>query len=98
MVARERLAQRRDAALPGIERLACRERARCRLADEGRRRKIALADPERDQAGAFAAVVRHLDDAAFRRAARLAAQRVDQGGLRREGRLVHARFSVHSEP
>ena len=51
VVAGDGLAQFGDAALIGVEGLALRQRLRRRLADEGRRRQVALADPERDDAG-----------------------------------------------
>ena len=82
VIARERLAQFRNAALPGVEGLAGRKRARRGLADEGGRRQIALADPQRDQPVAPAAVIRDLDDAALRRALRARAREriAERGG------------------
>ena len=44
-VSRDRLAQLGNAVLPGVERLAAVERGLRRLADERRRRQVALADP-----------------------------------------------------
>ena len=74
VIAGERGAQLRDAALMGIEGLAGGQRLRRRIGDEVRRRQVAFADPERDQPLAPAAVVEHFDDAAFRRVAGFAAQ------------------------
>ena len=66
-VARDRLAQLGDAALMGVEGLAAVERGLGRVDDEARRRPVALADPQRDQALPAAAIVEHFDDAARRR-------------------------------
>ena len=58
-------------AAPGCRAGRCRRSRpprrdrRGRLADEGRRRQVAFADPERDQALPVAAVVEDLDDAAL---------------------------------
>ena len=68
-VAGDRVAQIGDAALMGVERLAAIERGLGRVGDEGRRRQVAFADPQRDQALAAAAVVEDFDDAARRRVA-----------------------------
>ena len=76
VIAGERGAKLGDAALIGVEGLAGSERAvRSRRQMNCGRRKIALACPERDQAGAAAAVVEDFDDARFRRFAGLAPQR-----------------------
>ena len=65
-VGAERPAQGRDAALVCVEGLSRAQRLDGRLADEVRRRQVALADPERDQVRYLAPVVGELDDAAFR--------------------------------
>src|SRR5262249_4813970 len=87
---RQRLAQLGDSPLPGVEGLPCGERAGRGVADERRRRNIALADPERDQTLPSAAVIRDLDDTALGRAARLRAQRREQRGALVNGKIVHA--------
>ena len=74
VIAGERRAQLRDAALMGVEGLAGGQRSRRRIGDEGRGRQVAFADPERDQALPAAAVIEHFDNAAFRRVAGFAAQ------------------------
>ena len=61
----DRGARIRNAALMGMEDLAAREREPHRLGDEVGRRAVALADPERDQPLAVAAIVEDLDDAAL---------------------------------
>src|SRR5690606_30580106 len=50
VIARQRLAQLGNAALPGVEGLACLQRLRCCGGDEAGRRQIALTRPERQQA------------------------------------------------
>ena len=90
VVAGDGLAQFGDAALIGVEGLALRQRLRRRLADEGRRRQVALADPERDDAGLEPTVAEHVDDAARRRLLRLGAQ--VENGRNRDGR-VHREIS-----
>jgi hypothetical protein len=65
----DRIAQVRNAALSGVEGLAAVERGLGRFADEGGRRQVAFADPERDQTLPPATVVEHFDDAARRRVA-----------------------------
>jgi hypothetical protein len=50
-IARDRLPQLRDAALPRVERLARMHRALGRIADEARRRQVALAEPQRNDVG-----------------------------------------------
>ena len=74
VIAGERGAQLRNAALVGVEGLAGGERAGRCGSDEFRRRQVALADPQRDQPVAPAAVVEYFDNAAFRRVASFAAQ------------------------
>ncbi len=60
----DRLAQRRNSGLVGIERLAPVDRRLRRLGRDGRRRQVALADPKRDEPLPIASVVEHFDDAA----------------------------------
>ena len=79
VIARERVAQFRQAALPGVECLARRECARGFLRNEIRRRQVAFAGPQPHDAAAAAAVIHGLDDAAFGRLARVGAQVGDQG-------------------
>ena len=93
VIARERLAQFGNAALPGVEGLAGRERARRRLADEGRRRQIALAGPQRDHAAAPAAVVHRLDDAALGRA-RAARRSASVKARAAAAKVVHCEFDA----
>ena len=76
VIARQRLAQFGNAALPGVEGLAGSKAAHRGACDELRRRQVALACPERDQAGAAAAVVHDGFDAAGRRETRFGAQTV----------------------
>ena len=82
VIARDGKAQLGNAALMGIEGLAGLEAAAGRFRDEGRRRQVALADPQGDQALAVAAIVEDLDDAGFRRGRGLVAQPM-QGGVDR---------------
>ena len=65
MVIGQRLSQLRDAALPGVEGLAGKQRLRRGPGNEIRGLLIALAGPQRDQAGLEATVVDDGDDAAF---------------------------------
>ena len=60
----DRRAELGHAALVGVECLAAVERGLGRLADERRRRQVALADPQRNEPLPAAAVIEHLDDAA----------------------------------
>jgi hypothetical protein len=60
-VAGDRRAQFRDAALGGIERVTAVERGFGRLADERRRRQVALADPQGNEPLPAAAVVEHFE-------------------------------------
>ena len=81
----DRRAQLRHAALVGVEGLAAVERGLGRLADERRRRQVALADPQWNQPLPAAAVVEHLDDAArgdgaHRRADLIEPIRIERGG------------------
>ncbi len=79
VIAGERLPQFGDAFLPGIEGLAAGQRPGSGIGDEGGRRQVALAGPERDHAVAVAAAVHDGDNAAFRRGTGLGAQILDQG-------------------
>src|SRR5207302_3899211 len=58
----DRLAQRRDAALEGVEGLAGAQGRRRRVADEGGGRQIALAEPERNDRGIAEPLGRDLAD------------------------------------
>ena len=60
----DRLAKDRDSALVSIKRLAPVDRRLRRLGGDRRRRQVALADPERDEALPIASVIEHFDDAA----------------------------------
>ena len=87
VIAGQRVAQFRDAALPRIERLTGGERLRGGLGDEGGRGEIAFARPKPHDAVASATVIHRLDDAALRRVVCRAAQARQQRF--RQCRLVH---------
>ncbi len=79
VVARQRLAQFRDAPLPGIKCLTTEQRFACCPVDEIRRRKIALACPERKKSVAATRIVDDLDDTSFRFGDLAGAKAVQQG-------------------
>jgi hypothetical protein len=90
-VARQRLAQFRDALLPGVEGFAGEQGLGSRTGDKIGCCQISLADPERDQAVAAPRVLEYRDDAARRRVASLRAQpKCVEGGRGRD----HLRFPV----
>src|SRR5688500_2301000 len=93
VIAGERRAELRYAALPSIEGLARLQRACRRLADEGRGWKVALAGPERDQPLASAAVVEDFHDARIRRFPRLASEREKEIVVHPMGSVTQLRAS-----
>src|SRR6185437_14569851 len=65
---------------PMVTKKSAGERGLGRLADERRRRQVALADPERNEALPVAAIVEHLDDAARLNVAHYGADQVGPVG------------------